>query len=75
MNLAQTIDRLRADDEFRRNLTTWQTMPAQPARYGGFPSGLDPRLADGLRRRGISDLYTHQTEAVEAVLAARTCAW
>ena len=68
MNVAQILDRLRADREFNRNLTDWHVVPARPARYGGFPGSLDPRLVEGLRRRGIHDLYTHQSEAVEAVL-------
>jgi DEAD/DEAH box helicase domain-containing protein len=68
MNVAQIVDRLRGDAEFRRNLTEWKTLPDRPARYGGFPKKLDPRLVTALQARGISSLYTHQTEAVEAVL-------
>lgn len=69
MNLAQSIDRLRKDDSFLANLTTWQTIPPRPARYAGFPESLDARLVAGLRKRGIADLYTHQTEAVEAAVS------
>ncbi|NIA15089.1 MAG: DEAD/DEAH box helicase [Nitrospiraceae bacterium] len=68
MNVAQIIDRLKADESFKHNLTTWQTLPARAARYGGFPDRLNPKLVDGLRARGIQNLYTHQREAVEAVL-------
>ncbi|MEX2015843.1 MAG: DEAD/DEAH box helicase, partial [Candidatus Hydrogenedentales bacterium] len=74
MNTAQVIDRLKGDADFRRNLTVWRTIPPRPARYGGFPAGdgrrpgLDARLVAGLRGRGIPDLYTHQTEAVDAAL-------
>lgn len=68
MNLAQAIDRLKSNDEFRRNLTTWHTVPPRPARFGGFPNGLHPKLVAGLRNRGIHDLYTHQSQAIEAVL-------
>ncbi len=68
MNVAQIVDRLRSDREFRDSLTTWKTIPARVARYGGFPEGLNPRLIEGLKKRGIHDLYTHQREAVEAVL-------
>ena len=68
MNVAQIIDRLKADPVFRRNLTAWQTIPPKPARYAGFPEALQPRLVEGLKQRGIHNLYTHQHEAVEAVL-------
>jgi DEAD/DEAH box helicase domain-containing protein len=68
MNAAQIIDRLKTDAEFRRNLTTWQTIPPRPARFGGFPEHLHPRLVEGLQKRGINDLYVHQTEAIEAAL-------
>jgi len=69
VNVAQTIDRLRQDEGFKRNLTAWHTIDARPARYGGFPAGLDTRLIEGLSARGIDDLYTHQTQAVEAAIA------
>ena len=68
MNVAQVIDRLKADSEFRQNLTEWRTIPPRPARYGGFPDALHPKLAASLRKRGVADLYTHQTEAVQASL-------
>ncbi len=68
MNVAQIIDRLKEDAQVRRNLTAWRTQPAQPATFGGFPDGLHPKLIEGLRKRGISDLYSHQHDAVEAVL-------
>jgi len=69
MNVAQVVDRLKEDARFRRNLTAWHTVPAQPARYAGFPEKLAPRLVTALQQRGIHDLYTHQREAVDAVLA------
>jgi len=68
MNVSQIVDRLKADPQFRQNLTSWKTMPARPARYGGFPKELHPKLVEGLKARGINDLYTHQHDAVEAVL-------
>jgi len=68
MNVAQIIDRLRNDGEFRHNLTAWRTVPARPARFADFPPEMHPRLVEGLRNRGIEHLYTHQREAIEAVL-------
>ncbi len=71
MNVSQTIDRLRSDPEFCRNLTRWATIPPRPAQYGGFPETLNPRLVEGLRARGIHDLYTHQTDAISAALSGK----
>ncbi|GMU91972.1 MAG: helicase [Candidatus Hydrogenedentota bacterium] len=68
MNVAQAIDRLKSDPSFRLNLTAWKTIPARPARYGVFPDGLDPRLVQALQTKGIHSLYTHQHDAVRAVL-------
>jgi DEAD/DEAH box helicase domain-containing protein len=68
MNVAQIIDRLKLNREFCENLTTWQTIPDKPARFGGFPERLNPQLVAGLQKRGIHNLYTHQSEAIEAVL-------
>jgi len=44
--------------------------PAQ-AQYAPFPGGMDPRLEQALRARGLDQLYTHQAEAIEHVLAGR----
>lgn len=68
MNVAQVIDRLKSDEEFCRNLTVWHTVPARPARFGGFPAKLNPRIVQALNERGIHDLFTHQTQAIDAVL-------
>lgn len=69
MNVAQTIDRLRADPVFRGNLTRWHTLPATPAEYCDFPEGIHPKLVEGYAKRGITRLFSHQHEAVSAVLA------
>lgn len=69
MNVAQIIDHLRGDADFKRNLTAWHTVPAQAARYADFPESLEPRLVQGLQKRGVQNLYTHQREAIDAVLA------
>lgn len=69
MNVSQIIDHLRADRDFKRHLTAWHTVPAQPAKYADFPEALNPRLVQGLQKRGVHSLYTHQREAIDAVLA------
>ncbi|MFP4173371.1 MAG: DEAD/DEAH box helicase [Candidatus Hydrogenedentota bacterium] len=68
MNTAQTIDRLREDPAIQRNLTAWRVQPARPARHGPFPDAMDPRLRAALEKKGVHQLYTHQSQAIEAVL-------
>src|SRR5215813_14099994 len=53
------------------HVTALRRIPAVPARYAPFPSALDARLARALGSRGISELYSHQAEAVEHSLALR----
>ena len=39
------------------------------ARYEPFPDALDPRLRAALERRGLRQLYSHQAEAYQRVIA------
>ncbi len=72
MNLAQLLDQLKADERFVRHVTRWEVIPPAAGCYADFPSRLDPRLADVLRRRGIDRLYSHQTESFELATAGRS---
>src|SRR5690606_32978701 len=71
-NLLQVLDELKHDPSFQAGISRWEVQPAAPARYGGFPAGLDPRLIAALKARGIRDLYTHQTDAVSWALGGRS---
>jgi DEAD/DEAH box helicase domain-containing protein len=46
-------------------------LPAREAQFGGEVAGIDDRLRDVLRERGIQGFYTHQAAAVEHALARR----
>src|SRR3990170_2930916 len=63
-----TLDRLRFDPQFMANVAAWERLPAREARYGPFPSTFNPRLISTLQSRGIPNLYSHQSQAVEAAL-------
>jgi DEAD/DEAH box helicase domain-containing protein len=52
-------------------VTAVERIPAVPARYAGFPDGVDERLLDALRARGIERVYTHQASAWAHVQAGR----
>ncbi len=48
-------------------ITATRHFPARAAVTVPFPAGLDPRIADALRARGIDALYSHQALAWERV--------
>src|SRR3990170_6315376 len=53
------------------HVTAVRRLPAAAAQYAPFPAALDARLLSALQARGISQLYTHQAEAIEHALAGR----
>jgi DEAD/DEAH box helicase domain-containing protein len=65
--LEELLARWQDDPAFMRNVTRWEELPVQEGSYAEFPSSLDPRLRDTLRRRGIERLYSHQADALRAV--------
>src|SRR6476646_9554585 len=52
-------------------VTAAHRLPAVPASFGPYPGGTDERLRAALAGRGVEQLYTHQAEAFEHVLAGR----
>jgi DEAD/DEAH box helicase domain-containing protein len=52
-------------------VTAVHRMPAVEAEYAPYPDGTDHRLVAALARRGIEQLYTHQSEAFAHVLQGR----
>lgn len=63
MTLEQLLDYLKSQRPFMENVTHWQVLPAQEARYADFPKIVDERLQIALRQKGIQKLYIHQAEA------------
>jgi DEAD/DEAH box helicase domain-containing protein len=70
-SLYQILDTLSADREFQEMVTRWERLPPRPARYAVFPDWLDGRITAALRRRGISELYSHQAAALDSTHAGR----
>ena len=52
-------------------VTAAHRLPAITASFAPYPDGTDERLMAALAGRGIDQLYTHQAEAFEHVLAGR----
>ncbi len=68
MTLEQIIDFLKTDRAIGQNINHWHTQPPKDARYADFPPNLDLRLVRTLEEKGIKQLYTHQSEAIEAIV-------
>ncbi|MGI6614446.1 MAG: DEAD/DEAH box helicase [Dethiobacteria bacterium] len=64
--LEKLLSQWRDDLPFRRNVTRWETIPAQEGLYSNFPDSLRPPLREALQQRGIDRLYSHQAAAIEA---------
>src|SRR3954469_8805410 len=52
-------------------VTAAHRLPAVTASFAPYPDGTDERLIGALAGRGVDQLYTHQAEAFEHVLAGR----
>ena len=52
-------------------VTAAHRLPAVTASFAPYPEGTDDRLRTALAGRGVEQLYTHQAEAFEHVLAGR----
>jgi DEAD/DEAH box helicase domain-containing protein len=53
------------------HVTAVRRLEAVTAQYAPFPDALDDRLKQALASRGVSQLYTHQREAIDHALAGR----
>ncbi|HEX7613093.1 MAG TPA: DEAD/DEAH box helicase, partial [Candidatus Limnocylindrales bacterium] len=63
------LDRLLAEPSLSSGVLHHAHIPARPADLVPMPDWLDPGLAAGLACRGVTSLYRHQAEAMEAVRA------
>lgn len=68
LSLNEVLQELRLDPRFAERVSAWQYLPARPGAYAQTPSTLDSRVLHALGRRGIQCLYSHQTQAIAAVL-------
>ena len=65
--LASWLSDLARRPENRGALRHWEVLPARPARHGELSYPLPEPLREALEHRGISRLYTHQVQAIEAL--------
>ncbi len=77
-SLSQALERMLSEhdravraSEDDPHVTAVRRLEAVEAQYASFPDVLDPRLLKAISSRGISQLYTHQAEAVGHAMAGR----
>src|SRR5262245_38865931 len=68
------LARLLEEPSLAAAVTHHATLPPREATTAPFPGWLDGRIVRGLEDRGITSLYSHQAEAVEAVHAGEDIA-
>lgn len=66
-DLETLVSELRSDQEFMEGVASWLEIPEIPGDYRDLPADLRPELREGLTRRGIPKLYSHQAQAYEGV--------
>ena len=74
MNVDQVVERFLSDPQIAANVAAYRELPRRSASFGDCPSGIDPRLSAALADRGITQLYSHQAEAIGAILAGKNVA-
>ncbi len=65
--LGEILDDLLTSPSTGPCITALRQFPARPPVLVPFPSSVDPRLADALRARGITQLYSHQGRSWELI--------
>ncbi len=61
--LQDILSNLKTDEKYRDCIVHWQTIEPKEAKVQSFPKAMDDRIKEGLIRRGIHELYTHQATA------------
>jgi DEAD/DEAH box helicase domain-containing protein len=74
VNVDQVVERLLADPGRAANIAAYRELPAREASYADFPSSIDKRLVAALQRRGVDRPYSHQAEAIDAILRGENVA-
>ena len=65
------LERLLEEPSLARGVIHHEVLPARDAEFAPFPDWVDVRIRAGLASRGISELYTHQAAAIDAVHAGQ----
>ena len=70
-NADEAIAALLASPDMAAQVVAHRVLDPRPPRHAPWPEGIDPRIVEGLRSRGIEALYTHQAAAFAAAASGR----
>ena len=68
MDISALLDAITGSPEYRGQVEHVRNVPARPAQYGELDRELHSKLAGLLAEQGIERLYSHQSQAINAVL-------
>lgn len=68
MSVELALEQFRPGNRFAPHVTHWQTTPPREASWAPMPDRIPAALQAVYRNQGIEQLYSHQAEAIEAVL-------
>ncbi|MCY3638806.1 MAG: DEAD/DEAH box helicase, partial [Chloroflexi bacterium] len=71
MDVAAFLDAIQKMPWYMEQIAYSEDVPARDASYGVLDRPLDPRLESALADAGINKLYTHQTDAINALRSGK----
>jgi DEAD/DEAH box helicase domain-containing protein len=71
MTSSENLEKILESSEFAPNIVVNRLIPAKEGIFAPFPEGLDVRIVDSLKKRGIDKLYSHQTEVYKFAQAGK----
>lgn len=67
-NLQEIIAEWKLSNLWKENIVHWHTIEEREAQIANLPIDIHPSLKEGLQKRGITSLYTHQKSAYNKVM-------
>ena len=67
MDIDELLKAWQKDPEFIRNTTCWQQSPPVAAAFEPLPENIPVQLLSNLRQKGITQLYSHQAQALNRI--------
>ena len=71
LTMKEWLSRLEGNQRFMENVTVMKRIPPSEGTFMPFPEWVHPRLGEVFRKSGITRLYSHQAEAMNAIRAGR----
>jgi DEAD/DEAH box helicase domain-containing protein len=69
MSITRLVSHWKAEATIGPNIVASRTIPQRTSKYQDLPEGLHPRLSKALKHAGIQNIYTHQREVWDRVMA------